>query len=397
MATPSDFPAELKLLIAACHPEPDLRTLQAMLARTPRLDPAAFTYWANRHRVANLAYSTLRQHQTEVQLPDVLENLTKSAGNNLLDALTAAKLNVKLSRLFRANNIPFLPLKGSTLARRYYSDIGQRHACDVDILVAAQDLDRVRKLLLGLGCQLEGVHFPEQIADRGSKHRAFLLNYGHDEVFFHPDGPSIEIHWRLTDNPSILSIGVEELLQKANHVELSNELLPVQDPVHLLIYLCQHGASHCWYRLKWLADIPRLLGRHDWDWDKVLLEAHRLGCLSSLFLGLKLSQIFFGWTVPVEVRQAMNRQFLLNWQIRSVCRSLMAPENEFSSPQAKDHIRQSLFKISLVDSPQSLWGELSHYFLTPNDVKLIALPDHMFTLNYVLRPFLFFWRRITGL
>src|SRR5262249_42174545 len=29
----------------------------------------------------------------------------------------------------------------------------------------------------------------------------------------------------------------------------------------LFAYLCAHGANHCWYRLKWLADIGALLAR----------------------------------------------------------------------------------------------------------------------------------------
>jgi len=58
---------------------------------------------------------------------------------------------------------------------------------------------------------------------------------------------SVELHWRLIDNPVLLE-GVERRLALAGGGVGGGRLATLADP-QLFAYLATHGATHCWSRL----------------------------------------------------------------------------------------------------------------------------------------------------
>ena len=82
----------------------------------------------------------------------------------------------RISRLFTAEKIPFIPLKG-TVVRQYYPEFWMRHRCDVDILVKEEHLDTAAQLLIDkFGYISKGKH-------------------DHDISFRCPSGAYIELHY----------------------------------------------------------------------------------------------------------------------------------------------------------------------------------------------------------
>lgn len=78
-----------------------------------------------------------------------------------------------------------LPLKGSTLARRLYRDVGARTSIDLDILVAPDDLAQAVTTL-----EKQGWHWLRGVTRPG---RLPLLH----ETLIHPTLPRVELHWRV--------------------------------------------------------------------------------------------------------------------------------------------------------------------------------------------------------
>ena len=73
-----------------------------------------------------------------------------------------------------------------------------------------------------------------------------------------PDGLNVELHRRLADSLELIpGIGVGSPRQE---VEVApGVVLPTLAPDELFAYLCVHGASSAWFRLKWVTDLAALL------------------------------------------------------------------------------------------------------------------------------------------
>ena len=77
--------------------------------------------------------------------------------------------------------------------------------------------------------------------------------YVHEEKYI-----DLELHSRLFDNQLLVS--KTPPVNSWQTVQLTKEsgLCTFGDD-DLFAYLCAHGAVHCWFRLKWLADVAALL------------------------------------------------------------------------------------------------------------------------------------------
>jgi hypothetical protein len=371
--------------------EADLK-LQSTLAAQISAD--GLIALAIRHRVEPLLLHNLKRHPRGVFPEQLLESLAARNRRNAVKSLQALRINMQLDRLLRSRGIPFLPMKGVTVAQRYYGNMNLRHANDVDFWVPPEAVETVRALLVDQGYQPDqGVDF-EDLAVRGVKHREFLRGRYHHDVLIHPDGTHLEIHWRLTANVQGFLVDPSDFLLSGERVNVAGEVVNTMAPVQLLLYLCEHGSRHGWYRLKWLMDLPQVLESREWDWPAVLAEAKRANCKSALLLGLRMAHVLFGWTVPELVAAAMNRQQFLNWQVRMVCRNLAVSNSAIANPPLSLDVLNLIYRASLIESFGFVWRELMHVSLSGYDLRTVRLPDSLFPAYYVLRPMLFIWRRL---
>ena len=70
------------------------------------------------------------------------------------------------------------------------------------------------------------------------------------------------------------------------------------DPIDQLLYLCNHGGFHAWFRAKWLGDIARIHAEGQVDWQAVLVRAGNIGQEKPLLACLKLLHIVHGLPLP---------------------------------------------------------------------------------------------------
>lgn len=142
-----------------------------------------------------------------------------------------------------------LPLKGPLLGARLYQKPFVRPTSDVDLLVAAQDLDAVIAALVAAG----GVSQPEAEADYHAAH------HHHVNVSFH--GVLIEVHLRASTNFGV-AVPSEPLLARSTEATIDGIATRTLEPHDELVYLALHAAAHNLTRDVLLLDL-RLLAEQE--------------------------------------------------------------------------------------------------------------------------------------
>jgi len=87
----------------------------------------------------------------------------------------------------------------------------------------------------------------------------------------------VELHTRLADNRRLIpAIGIES---PRRQVEIAAGIaLPTLAPDELFAYLCVHGASSLWFRLKWISDLAGLIdGLSAAEIDQLYARSQELG------------------------------------------------------------------------------------------------------------------------
>jgi Uncharacterised nucleotidyltransferase len=374
--------------------EVDRRKLGALLST---MDVAVFLHLAIvRHRVGPLVHAVLAGLPPMGLPASLMQPLAACARANAVKALQAQRAHLLLSRLFADSAADWLPFKGITLAARYYADPSVRHVNDLDIWVPPAALAATRRALLSAGCRSLNGPLHGDLAERGPRHAAYLQRYYHEEQLCSPDLGFLELHWRLADNPYQFKLKPESVRAGAQVLTMGGAEFRVMNDVDLLLYLCDHGARHGWGRLKWLADLPRILQSRPWDWGDVLVRADAAGCRESLLLGLALSAQLLGWQPPPQVQSLLDRSRRLPLAVWLIGLSLRSPASgkDLGFKQvAALVLREIGLNLLLTTTWRSVVYQCDRYLLSPNDLQALELPDRWFGGYYLLRPFLLLARR----
>ena len=399
----SRFSPEFQLACVCCRVSPtdaDQAEIRRLLGLVDV--PAFVDMVVRRHRVGSIAHAVLSRLPAQDLPPGLMEPLSEAARHNAVKALQAKRTHIMLARWFAEAGIDWLPFKGLTVAQRYYDDFAQRQVNDLDIWVPKSNLLQARALLEAHGFRMSDAELHWDLAKRGPQHLDYLLRYYLEEKHYCREFGALELHWQVTANSAQFSIAPQTLLDRAETIELGGVPMRVMNDVDLLLYLCDHGGRHGWYRLKWLADLPRLLVDRKWDWQQVFARARQAGCMRALLLGLALSEDLFGVVHPAEVtRELCGRWFLsLTRPLMRVKLQVHAESFEASGHYPVAHrILDVIRGIALSQNLRAALKHLWRYSLSPNDLKVVNLPDRWFEAYYALRPVLFVarqWRALVS-
>jgi hypothetical protein len=157
-------------------------------------------------------------------------------------------------------------LKGPLLGERLYGEAALRPSVDLDLLVAAADLDRAAAALGAAGWRVPG----------GPTAR-WQRRHHHHLVLDRPGAPDLELHFRaLTGFGGVLP--AEDLLARAAPGEFRGWPVRLLAPEDEVLHLAVHAAGHGLGRLLWLMDLKALLvSRPGLDWDAVAERARACG------------------------------------------------------------------------------------------------------------------------
>ncbi len=295
------LPVEFRAVAAACAVFSDDAMRQPLHALLASADGDRMLRIARRHRVEALA---LRGMGDDARLlPELArKRWSEVASRQAFSALAMATESVRLARQLHAAGIDAVFLKGSPLALLAFGDLTLRHAKDVDILIPADRIAVAERTLREAGyiriAPPENSTADDVATWRSrSKDTKWLQRRALVEV---------ELHWSLADS------GPDETPAAADlqWVQLGSgqQLLTQRDDL-LLRYLCLHGASHAWSRLKWLADVHALLVKAVAAAPAQLFTDARAGReRRAVAQALLLCQMLFGWRLDADLVKTLRAE-----------------------------------------------------------------------------------------
>lgn len=210
---------------------------------------------AARHRVVGLVYMGLSA--AHVTLPqETASHLKERANAQTRFGFLLTMETARIGKALAADGIQPIFLKGSALTQAIYGNTSLRFSKDVDLLVAPEQVPAAVRVLQAAG------FVPTNPQSAEPQHLPTWIRYGKAMDWHAPaSGIYLELHWRLTDLPLLRSAVPEASLQQVTIAP--GEQVSTLAGDALIAYLCVHGASHGWGRLKWLADVFALLPQDD--------------------------------------------------------------------------------------------------------------------------------------
>lgn len=295
---PFSLPTEFALAAACCRWAYSQDGGDRLGKLTARADWPAFLATCRRHRVQGLAWRALSGLGLDRGMaPPVRLALQADARAIAQQGLRLASDSVRLAQGFAGAGIRVLFLKGLTIGALAYGDPFVKMGWDIDILVDPADIGRAASLLQEMGFKLV---VPERIQRLQGWHGS-----NKESVWKHRSGATVELHSRLADQPQLLPQLEVTSAQQSVAIGPASALPTLADE-GLFAYLCVHGASSAWFRLKWLADLAGFLHGRDQSALTDLYEgAMQLGAGRAPAQALILAQWLFGTTVGEELERVM--------------------------------------------------------------------------------------------
>ncbi len=257
---------------------------------------------ANYHGVRPLVHRTLADAHPEALPPDVRAGLDRQAhATSALNRFLTKELG-RLMRLFEANDLQALALKGPVVAQWAYGDLGLRPFIDLDILIRGEDLDRLQGLLAE-----EGYKPFEQVIRRKGLNRKLYLWQGRQLPMQRGGGTfNLDVHTGIMPLLYYYAPDFDTLWGRAQVVTVDGEEIPSLDAPDLLQMLCYHGEKNRWETLKYVCDVAEFVGANpELDWDEVMRRARETHGERILLLGLSLARLFLDAPLPADVSEAI--------------------------------------------------------------------------------------------
>jgi hypothetical protein len=361
----------------------DAAALNAAAAEAPNW--AAVVGGARRHRVTSLVLSALQACGSPHVPAEVIAELRRHNLASVQRGFAQVVECDRLSRAFAAAGIRVLVVKGVALSIQLYGEPALREAGDIDLLVDREQFWAADAILTEAGYQHSlGVLSPRK--------RTAYLHWFKEIGYFNADtGGSVELHHRLTANPHLLPDEFHAIWSDRETVRAGQIVIDTVSRHRLALYLCAHGAGHCWERLRWLTDLAAVL-REPTDVDAALAAAAAAGLGPAMLQAVALARDWLGLPVSDKIltAAAANPQVarldrILAHFFAGAGRRPVSSSNPLDRPR---HVALWLLVCSL--SLKSDWRYRAHQlaaaWISPMDWQVMRLPDALLWLYPLLRP-----------
>jgi hypothetical protein len=357
---------------------------------------AAETSWsavealAGRHRIEGLVFAALRRAGVEPPAP-FGARLRDRAAAIAAAGLRQAAESVRLQAAFDAAGVANLLIKGVAVEVLAWGRIGVKQAWDIDVLVEEGDIDRAGAVLAGLGYALAR---PAGLDAEGW--RLWIAQAKEAEWVHRLTGEVVELHWRLTDAATLLpGLNARSPARATPLAAGSPATIRTLGAEETFAYLCVHGASHAWIRLKWLADVDALLAPLS---PAERLDLHRraidLGAGRCTAVAMMLCRRLFDLALPAALVEDIGR----DRRTRALAALAMAAMRAGGSgdiaerPLLGDAILLS--QLLFADGAGFLGAELRRQWTSLDDRLRLRLPPALAPLYPLARVPLWMWRRL---
>ena len=312
---------EFRLLVESCRSSFAGPADGALRGLCRDVDWPLFVRLARFHRVQGLAWSGLRS--AGPQVPRDIANVLAADARAIAAVNLAFALEARdLCSSFEKKGLPILFVKGLTLAALAYPEPFLKMGWDIDILTKAGDLARA-------AAALEERGYARTIPAPGADLRQWHSKRK-ESLWSRPaDAMQVELHTRLADSPMLIpGIGIDS---SERRVELLPGIsLPTLSEDELIAYLCVHGASSLWFRLKWVTDLAALLHHlQPAEVERVYERSQQLGAGRASAQAFLHADDLFGSLKATRLRETLEEdrvsRNLAAWALRQVGRGPSEP------------------------------------------------------------------------
>ena len=243
------------------------------------------TRLARFHRVQGLVWKALKSSGAYIPAA-AADALFADARTIVATNLRIAAEAGELRTSFEQADIDLLFVKGLTLAALAYPEPSLKMGWDVDLLIRECDLSKAAAALNTRGYRR--VEPPEPLSLQSWHSREIESVWSKSEEQLH-----VELHTRLAANRWLIpGIGMTSARRE---VEVAQGIsLPTLTEEDLFAYLCVHGASSLWFRLKWITDLAALLHRMPGQIGALYRRSQELGAHRAAAQALLLADNLFG-------------------------------------------------------------------------------------------------------
>jgi hypothetical protein len=345
---------------------------------------------AERHRVVGLVHHAL--HAASVSVPrEVWTPLTAGSQTIARQNLTLAVETVRLQRRFESAGISLLTLKGLSLAQQAYGTLALKHGRDIDLLVAPDHAFAALRLL-----EQDGYSLLAPATELRDRQRHAFIARGHELEVVNSSGTRIELHWRLTENPHLTHRINGFAAPQA--VPLPGGIVYTLGDDDLFAYLCVHGASHFWFRLKWLADLNALLSQSDErEIERFYHYAQVHGAGRCAAQALLLAETIFGRPLAPTFSSQLRRDRYVRRLVRIAIEKMIGSDAAAEPVRrASEHAKDSVCRFLLGGGMRFFIAQIGIVSVAPKDVLAWQLPRPVWILYPLIRLPSWIIRRLTG-
>lgn len=279
-------------------------------------------------------------------------------------------------------SIQYLVFKGETLNILLYNSENIRNYNDIDILLEFHDIQNFSEK-----ANLE-------IINHALRYKINLVqSLSHDYAAIEEKtNTHFELHWRFFSNRFLFPVKFDELYTRSQIIEIAGRKVRTFSNNDYALYLAVHGAVHRWFRLMWLYDYKTLIENLDIEWDWVIEQAKTHKLSNALIQAHKLVEHYFGIAIPHEVADLYAPK-KHDYFIHEAQRAINLSAERVNS-RGFEKVRFTFYMMRLKPNfrfwVESLWRLRTH----PGDWELIKLPEKLFFMYYLLRPFILVCRAL---
>jgi hypothetical protein len=300
LAKSAALDAEWSFLLTACSEIPRRqKTEHLRLLSSEPIGWKLLFGLADRHGTRPILHQALADLDGTLPAAE-MSALQQSYQTNLRKALFLSRELIRIMDQLSALGIEVLPYKGMALAEVAYGDIALRQAGDIDLLIHAQDLPRIRRALLELG-------YTPHLNFSSAEERVYL-NSGYECAFDGAAGPNLlEVQWAIQPRFYAIDFDMDGIFRRAATVTVAGQAMKTPSAEDLLLILSAHAAKHVWGRLVWLCDIARIMSLPTLNWNWIGTQATALGILRIVGVSMVLANRMLGAAIPPAAQAKLGK------------------------------------------------------------------------------------------
>lgn len=299
---------EMRLVVACCRLALGRETSEGLARELKKgFSPTALFDLSEENRLLLLVYRYLVQPNRSEFSEEILRKFDAAARERTLRHVLLANWTIKTHRLFQAEKIPHVYLKGPVLNDSLFPRQVVRYSKDLDVVVPPSRVLQADELLRGMG-------FTADRSQAEIRRYLFWGAFGRKDIVYSKPGhrQKIELHWKLDQVNSSLNFEGGGWEKDLSYFNFQGEAIPVLADVSNCLYLCLHAALHSWWRLIWLLDFALFVNRRAIDIQSLLLTAKSVGLEAPVLEALTLRELVFSipWPDRTDLQAGRRRDFL---------------------------------------------------------------------------------------